>query len=226
MNKTVNLIGIEDIPLIKTGDDLPSIIFNALQHNSITLENGDILVIAQTIVSKSLGRMRNLANIKPSRKAIEIYEKMAPLTEKSGLPIKSPELIQAILDESKQVLKTEHVMVVETHHGFVCANAGIDKSNVEGKNSVALLPENPDADAYNIRRIIKEKTNKDVAIVGGKGANLGEMTNAQIPVPPGFIVTADAYFDFLQRSKIADKIRDLLQPLDPGNSKQLQQTAG
>ena len=76
MNKKLNLIGIENIPLIKKGDDLPSIINNALNHKNMSLENGDILVIAQTIVSKSLGRTENLSNIKPSQKAIEIYEKM------------------------------------------------------------------------------------------------------------------------------------------------------
>ena len=70
-----------------------------------------------------------------------------------------------------------------------------------------------------------EVSKKDVPTVGGKGANLGEMTRANIPVPPGFIVTAGAYFDFLKNSKLIDEIRHLLQPLDPGNSKQLQQTA-
>lgn len=70
-----------------------------------------------------------------------------------------------------------------------------------------------------------EVTKKDVATVGGKGANLGEMTNASIPVPPGFIVTADAYFDFLKKSKLIDKMRHILEPLDSGDSKQLQQTA-
>jgi pyruvate,water dikinase len=70
-----------------------------------------------------------------------------------------------------------------------------------------------------------EVTKEDVPTVGGKGANLGEMTRANIPVPPGFIVTADAYFDFLKNSKLIDKIRHLLQPLDPGNSRQLQQIA-
>jgi len=70
-----------------------------------------------------------------------------------------------------------------------------------------------------------EVTKDDVPLVGGKGANLGEMTRAQIPVPPGFIVTADAYFDFLQEAKLTDKIRNLLEPLDPGDSKQLQQIA-
>ena len=71
-----------------------------------------------------------------------------------------------------------------------------------------------------------EVTKKDIPLVGGKGANLGEMTNAHIPVPPGFIVTANAYYDFLQRSKISDKIHNLLKPLDPNDSKQLQQIAG
>jgi pyruvate,water dikinase len=70
-----------------------------------------------------------------------------------------------------------------------------------------------------------EVTKEDIPIVGGKGANLGEMTNAEIPVPPGFIVTADAYFDFIKKSKLIDKIRHLLKPLDPSDSKQLQQTA-
>jgi len=70
-----------------------------------------------------------------------------------------------------------------------------------------------------------EVTKKDIPLVGGKGANLGEMTNAHIPVPPGFIVTANAYYDFLQRSKISDKIHNLLKPLDPNDSKQLQQIA-
>ncbi|MBI2830010.1 MAG: phosphoenolpyruvate synthase [Chloroflexi bacterium] len=70
-----------------------------------------------------------------------------------------------------------------------------------------------------------EVTKKDVAVVGGKGANLGELTNAQIPVPPGFIITANAYFDFLRKSRLAEKIRKTLTPLDPGNSKQLHKVA-
>ncbi len=165
MNENINIIGIKDIPLIKTGDDLPSIILNALKRNNLTLESGDILVIAQTIVSKSLGRILNLDNIKPSQEALKIYEKMAPLTRESGLPIKSPELIQAILDESKQVLKSEHVMVVETHQGFVCANAGIDQSNVGGKNSISLLPIDSDKEAKKIRNSLQQLTGKKIAII-------------------------------------------------------------
>ena len=70
-----------------------------------------------------------------------------------------------------------------------------------------------------------EVSKEDVATVGGKGANLGEMTKARIPVPPGFIVTASAYYGFLRKSKITDKIRSLLKPLDANDSKQLQQIA-
>jgi len=67
MSENINIIGIKDIPFIKTGDDLPSIILNALKRNKLTIENGDVLVIAQTIISKSLGRIKNLGNIKPSQ---------------------------------------------------------------------------------------------------------------------------------------------------------------
>ena len=165
MNEKVNIFAIKDIPLIKTGDDLPSIILTALKYNNQTLENGDILVIAQTIVSKSLGRIQNLISIKPSQEAHKIYEKITPLARESGLPIKSPELIQAILDESSQVLKAEHVMVVETHHGFVCANAGIDQSNVGGKDLITLLPLDSDEEAEKIRCSLQMLTGKKIAII-------------------------------------------------------------
>lgn len=165
MNDNINLIGIEDIPLIKAGDNLPSIIFNALKQNNLTLEDGDVLIIAQSIISKSLGRMRNLENIKPSQKAIEIYKKMAPLTERASLPIKSQELIQAVLDESKHVLKAEHVLIVETHHGFICANAGIDQSNVGSKDSISLLPLDSDIEAKKIRNSLQKLTGKKIAVI-------------------------------------------------------------
>ncbi|MCK4384153.1 MAG: coenzyme F420-0:L-glutamate ligase, partial [Candidatus Lokiarchaeota archaeon] len=165
MNDNINLIGIEDIPLIKVGDNLPSIIFKALKQKNLTLEDGDVLVIAQSIVSKSLGRMRNLENIKPSQKAIEIYKKMAPLTERASLPIKSQELIQAVLDESKHVLKAEHVLIVETHHGFICANAGIDQSNVGSKDSISLLPLDSDIEAKKIRNSLQKLTGKKIAVI-------------------------------------------------------------
>ncbi|MFW9948746.1 MAG: coenzyme F420-0:L-glutamate ligase, partial [Candidatus Thorarchaeota archaeon] len=95
----------------------------------------------------------------------KLYQKMAPLSKESNLPIKSPELIQAIIDESREVLKAEHVMIVETKHGFVCANAGIDKSNVEGETKITLLPDNSDFEASKIHDFLYKETKKEVAII-------------------------------------------------------------
>ncbi len=165
MNNRVEILGLEGIPLIKSGDDIAKIIFDVLPDNEIQLQDGDILVIAQTIISKSLGRIVNLKKITPGQRALDIYKRHSPKAKEIGIPIKEPELIQLILDESKEILKVEHVLIVETKHGYVCANAGIDKSNIEGEDNVALLPEDPDKDATQIRTTLKELTNKDVAVI-------------------------------------------------------------
>jgi len=165
MKDKIDLIGLKGIPIIKPGDNISQVILEALKSNDIILEDGDILVIAQTIISKSNGRIRDLKSITPSRKAIEIYETITPIAKKIGIPIKSPELIQAILEESDEILKKDHVLITETKHGFVCANAGIDHSNVDGEYNVTLLPENPDSDANEIRKALKRNTNKNTAII-------------------------------------------------------------
>jgi coenzyme F420-0:L-glutamate ligase/coenzyme F420-1:gamma-L-glutamate ligase len=153
------------MPLVKEGDNLSEIIIESLKDNNIELEHGDIIVIAQTIVSKSLGMVRDLNKVKPSRRAHEIYKQMSPKTKKFNISMKSPELIQLILDESKEIIKIEHVLIVETNHGFVCANAGIDKSNVEGDFNVTLLPQDADRDAEKIRNRIKRHTGKNIAVI-------------------------------------------------------------
>ncbi len=165
MKNRIDLIGLRGIPLIQPGDDIPKIILESLKVNDITLDEGDIIVIAQTIISKSNGRIRDLRTIKPSKRAFEIYERISPKAEVHQIPIKSPELIQAILEESDNILKAEHILLTETKSGFVCANAGIDKSNVEGESKVTLLPENPDDDADKIRNSLKKLTNKNVAVI-------------------------------------------------------------
>ena len=165
MRQKIKIFAVEDIPLINPGDNIPLIIFKALTKNSILLEDGDILIIAQTIISKSLGRLRNLDDIIPSQEAIDLHEIMAPLIRKNELPEKSPELIQAILDEAKHVLKAEHVMIVETNHGFICANAGIDKSNVGKNDEISLLPLDSDKEAEKIRISLQNFTNKKVAVL-------------------------------------------------------------
>ena len=165
MKNKIEIIGLEGIPLIKEGNDIAKIIFDVLPENNIQLEDGDILIIAQTIISKSQGRVVNLKTIIPSKKALDIYKQHSPKAKDLGIPIKEPELIQLILNESKEILKIEHVLIVETKHGFVCANAGIDKSNIEGEDNVALLPEDPDKDAEKVRLALKKLANKDVAII-------------------------------------------------------------
>ncbi len=161
----IKLIGLKNIPVIRKGDDISEIILDSLRTNEISLNEGDLIVIAQKIISKSNGRIRNLNEIVPSEKALEIFARIAPKTKDQDLPIKQPKLIQAILNESKEIIKAEHVLITETNHGFICANAGIDKSNVEGDDNISLLPENSDEDAEKIKSKLKKLTNKDIGVI-------------------------------------------------------------
>ncbi|MHA2181216.1 MAG: coenzyme F420-0:L-glutamate ligase [Promethearchaeota archaeon] len=161
----IEIFGLKGIPLIKEGDDIPEIILNSLKHNGLLLKNKDILVIAQSVISKSIGKIRNLDDITPSEKAFEIFNTLAPNAEKQGLPKKDPQLIQLILDEAKEIIKAEHVLITETKHGFICADAGIDKSNIEGNRIVTLLPDNPDYQAEKIRKVLNTKTHKEIAVI-------------------------------------------------------------
>jgi coenzyme F420-0:L-glutamate ligase/coenzyme F420-1:gamma-L-glutamate ligase len=159
------LVGLPNIPKIIPGDNLAQIIVDSLKQKKSTLENGDILVIAQSIVSKSIGSIINLNDVQVGEQAMNVYKKMEPLILREGIPKKTPQLVQLILDESKEILKAEHVLIVETNYGFICANAGIDKSNVEGSENVTLLPDHPDEEAEKIRKRLKELTGKKVAVI-------------------------------------------------------------
>jgi coenzyme F420-0:L-glutamate ligase / coenzyme F420-1:gamma-L-glutamate ligase len=107
------------------------------------LVDGDVVVIAQKVVSKAEGRVRRLADMKPDEEAHRLAAELD----------KDPALVQVILEESREVLRAERgVLIAETHHGFVCANAGIDSSNLPDEGTVCLLPLDPDASARNIRR--------------------------------------------------------------------------
>ena len=138
--------------MIRPGDKLAPVILQSLGQTGIALQDGDILVLAQKIVSKSEGRLVNLAGISPSERAREL----ALQTEKD------PRLIEVVLSESKEVLRTRPgTIIVEHRRGFVCANAGIDHSNVTGAGPeaeewVLLLPEDPDHSAQNLRRELEE----------------------------------------------------------------------
>jgi coenzyme F420-0:L-glutamate ligase / coenzyme F420-1:gamma-L-glutamate ligase len=159
------MVGLPNIPKIIPGDNLAQIIRDSLKQKKLTLENGDILVIAQSIVSKSIGSIINLNDVKVGERAMDIYRNMEPLILREGITKKTPQLVQLILDESKEILKAEHVLIVETNYGFICANAGIDKSNVEGSENVTLLPKYPDEEAKKIRNELKKLTGKNVAVI-------------------------------------------------------------
>lgn len=138
------------IPLIRPGHDLADIIVSALRTASIIPEDGDIIVVAQKVVSKAQGRFVNLAEVVPSPAAHE-------LAARSG---KDPRLAELILRESREVLRVRPGSIVVEHRlGFVCANAGIDHSNVRGEGDwVLLLPDNPDASAHHLRTRLQAAT--------------------------------------------------------------------
>jgi len=145
---TLTLTPLPGIPLIQPGDNLPEILLQALGRAGIDLQEGNILVLAQKIVSKAQGRLVNLATVTPSERAIALTAK----TEKD------PRLLELILQESAAVLRTRPGSIIVEHRlGFICASAGIDHSNVAGEGDpaeewVLLLPEDPDSTALEIRR--------------------------------------------------------------------------
>jgi coenzyme F420-0:L-glutamate ligase/coenzyme F420-1:gamma-L-glutamate ligase len=151
----VKLIGIEKIPLITEGDNLAEIIVNAAHSENITICNEDILVIAETAIAKSEGTIVDLKSLHPSKLAVE-------LSKKTG---KDPKLVQFIINESAEIIKVgPNFIISETKHGFVCANAGIDESNVE-EGLATPIPVNPDQSADKLRIKIENITGKQVAVI-------------------------------------------------------------
>jgi len=157
----LTLTAISGILLIKNGDNLSNIIWDALLTNQIQLIDNDIFVITQKVVSKAEGRLVYLSNVQVSKQAKEI----------SKTSNKDPRLIELILRESKEILRvTENHIIVEHRLGFVCANAGIDHSNVSSEHGnpdecFLLLPENPDLSAQKIKKALEEKSGKKIGIL-------------------------------------------------------------
>lgn len=151
----IKVIGIESVPIVDVGDDIAALILNAASKENIGIEDGDIIVIAETIISKSEGNKIDLKSIKPGLNALE-------MAEKTG---KDPNLVEAIIENSNEIIAVGSDFIIsETKHGFVCANAGIDESNVENGNATPI-PEDPDRSAEIIRKKIKEATQEDVVII-------------------------------------------------------------
>jgi coenzyme F420-0:L-glutamate ligase / coenzyme F420-1:gamma-L-glutamate ligase len=142
MNKEIRIIPIEDLGDIAPGDDLGATISHALQKQNLTLLHGDIVVVTQKIVSKAEGRIVELEQIEPSAFALSIASQHN----------KDAQHVEVVLRESKRIVRMDHgVLISETSHGFICANAGVDESNVNGKRQLTLLPVDPDASAQQLR---------------------------------------------------------------------------
>jgi len=148
----LELIAVEGLPEVRPGDDLGQLI-----NSRSALKGGDILVVAQKVVSKAEGRLVSLAGVTATEEAVRIA---------SGLIADAdPRMVQVVLDESVRVLRSQRVLITETRQGFVCANGGVDHSNVPGDDEVTLLPEDPDASAERLRGRLRALTAVDVGVI-------------------------------------------------------------
>ena len=156
---SLEVIALTGLPLIKAGDDLVELIASALTRNGVTPRAGDVLVVAQKVVSKAEGRIVDLATIEPSAKARTLAAEVD----------KDPRLVELILSESVRVVRARrNVLIVEHRLGFIMANAGVDQSNVgpaDGSSRALLLPENPDRSAQTLRDGLAAATGIDLAVV-------------------------------------------------------------
>lgn len=156
--RSLMLFALSGLPLVRRGDELARLILDAMARDELVLRDGDVIVLAQKIVSKSEGRLVPLAGVQPSDRALE-------LAQKTG---KDARLVELVLRESNEVLRFRRdVLVVEHRLGFVMANAGIDMSNVaqDDGECALLLPENPDASCASLRAALREATGADVGVV-------------------------------------------------------------
>lgn len=155
------LTALPGIPLVLPGDDLAVLILEGVERAGLALQDGDLLVVTQKVVSKAEGRLINLVEVDPSPEAIRLGEETN----------KDPRLVEVILNESRQVLRTrEGVIIVEHRLGFVCANAGVDHSNVQDEEGqqgewVAMLPQNPDASAQRLRERLQDATGAKIGVM-------------------------------------------------------------
>jgi coenzyme F420-0:L-glutamate ligase/coenzyme F420-1:gamma-L-glutamate ligase len=156
MTPEVRIIGIEGIPMVQAGDDLASLILDATVAQGTPLADGDVLVVTQRIVSKAEGRVVPLSGFEPSPFALDWAARFD----------KDPRQVEAVLRESVRIVRqVRGVLITETKHGFVCANAGVDASNVGGGDMVSLLPEDPDASSRALRDAVRARRGVEVAVV-------------------------------------------------------------
>jgi len=151
----VHVIPVRGIPEIKPGDSLAEIVLAAVTGANLQFSAGDILIVKHKIVSKAEGRMVRLDSVKPSRRALATARRNAT----------DARVIELALREAKRVLRDKHVLITETQHGLVCANSGVDVSNVDGGESAVLLPVDADASAARIHRRLKKLTGLHIPVI-------------------------------------------------------------
>ena len=150
----MQVIALKGLPLVKQGDNIGELVVHAAEKQGLRIENGDVVVVAQSVVSKAEGNIVDLRTIKPSQQAQGLAKRLD----------KDPREVEVILQQSRGIVRLGHVIILRTKHGFVCANAGVDRSNVEPEH-VTLLPDDPDASAERIRSAIKRVAGADVAVI-------------------------------------------------------------
>jgi len=154
--KTISIVSLESFPLVEAGDNLARMIVETVKREGVSLSDGDIIAIAQKVVSKAEGRIVRLRDVNPSENAKEI----------ALATMKDPRLVELILRETGKIVKaSRQIFIVENKSGLISINAGIDKSNVKGADAYALLPLDPDKSARRIRSEIVKLTGKRVGVV-------------------------------------------------------------
>ena len=152
----IRIIGIGGLPEVNPGDDLGGLIMEAAAAQEVRVEDGDVLVVAQKVVSKAEGRLVNLEDVTPSALAVEI----------SSLHERDPRHTEVVLRECRRIVRMDRgVIIAETRHGFRCANAGVDASNAPGGDMVVLLPLDPDASARRLAARLKDGLGVDTAVI-------------------------------------------------------------
>ena len=155
MSGAIQIIGVDHIPEVRPGDDLVRLITDGMIESNTPPLDGDVLVVTQKIVSKAEGQLVDLTTIEPSALAMQWAEQYE----------KDPRQVEVVLREATRIVRMERgILITETRHGFVCANAGVDASNVS-PDTVCLLPEDPDRSAEEIRQGIKRELGVEVGVI-------------------------------------------------------------
>ena len=153
----LKLVALKDFPLVKPHDNLATLIIESIKLNNINIEDGDVIIIAQKVVSKSENRYQNINDVIPTDEAIKLGQELK----------RDPGFMQIILDESSKIISTDkNVILVEHKLGFININAGLDRSNIDQKkNNVLLLPKDPSKSANKLQIDIAKETTKSISVI-------------------------------------------------------------